>query len=147
MPHWFHTRLTSLPGPTWHLDEMFSGNFTSPVGPMINVNIAGALIYFCLFPLIALIIIETLTRPKRPDYVSKVQLAGQYAMWPLMGVITFFFASLPALHAQLKLASGQHLVYRVAEKGSRHALPHLPAVQPAEHAVDALGAAGGGGAG
>ena len=22
MPHWFHTRVTSLPGPTWHLDEM-----------------------------------------------------------------------------------------------------------------------------
>jgi hypothetical protein len=126
MPHWFHMRLTSLPGPTWHLDDIVNGDFTSPVGLMINVNLAGGLIYFCLFPLIALIMIETLTRPARPAYVSKLQLAGQYAMWPLMGVITFFFASLPALHAQLKLASGKHLVYRVAEKGSRHALRTCP---------------------
>jgi hypothetical protein len=64
-----------------------------------------------------------------------------------MAVVTFFFASLPALHAQLKLASGSHLVYRVAEKGSKHGLPHLPTVQPADPAVDALGVAGGGGAG
>ncbi len=147
MPHWYHERRTSLPGPAWQLDEMLKGDFSQPLGAMINVNIAGALIYFCLFPLIGMIIIETVTRPARPAYVSKLQLAGQYAMWPLMGVITFFFASLPALHAQLKLASGKHLVYRVAEKGSKHGLPHLPTVQPADQAVDALGAAGGGGAG
>jgi hypothetical protein len=147
MPHWAHDRFRSLPGPAWQLDDMANGDFSSPLGFMINVNIAGAIIYFCLFPLIALIIIETLTRPARPAYVSKLQMAGQYAMWPLMAIVTFFFASLPALHAQLKLASGKHLVYRVAEKGSKHGLPHLPTVQPAEASVDALGAAGGGGAG
>jgi hypothetical protein len=51
-------------------------------------------------------------------------------MWPLMAIITFFFASLPALHAQLKLASGKGLVYRVAEKGSRHAPNRLPTTTP-----------------
>ncbi len=148
MPHWAMDRFPiSLPGPSWQLDDMANGDFTSPMGFMINVNLAGAIIYFCLFPLIALIIIETLTRPSRPAYVTKLQMAGQFAMWPLMAVITFFFASLPALHAQLKLASGKHLVYRVAEKGSRHSLPHLPTVQSPEAAVDVLGAAGGGGAG
>ena len=145
MPHWFHNRLTSLPGPAWQLDQIFAGDFSQPLGVMINVNIAGFIIYFCLFPLIALIIIETLTRPARPVYVSKLQMAGQYAMWPLMAVVTFFFASMPALHAQLKLASGKHLVYRVAEKGSKHGLPHLPTLQPSDPAIDALGAAGGGG--
>ena len=61
-----------------------------------------------------------------------------------MAVITFFFASMPALHAQWKLASGTGLVYRVAEKGSRkfagvpaamHAAAHVAhsAVEAATH--------------
>jgi hypothetical protein len=56
-------------------------------------------------------------RGQRPEYVSRPALIGQFFMWPLMGVITFFWASLPALHAQWKLASGRGLVYRVAQKG------------------------------
>jgi hypothetical protein len=156
MPHWWFDRLTSLPGPTWHLSEVFSGDFSSPMGPMINVNIAGALVYFCLFPLIVLIIVETLTRPARPAYVTRIQLAGQFLMWPLMAVITFFFASMPALHAQWKLASGKGLIYRVAEKGSRRipgpaaAAAAIPAAVAAvvhsaqEPAVEPYGAGGGG---
>jgi hypothetical protein len=56
-------------------------------------------------------------RGPRPDYISWPALIGQFYMWPLMGVITFFWASLPALHAQWKLATGRGLVYRVAQKG------------------------------
>ncbi len=142
MPHWWYGRFKySLPGPTWHISEIAHGDFSSPVGGMINVNLAGALIYFCLFPLIAMIIIEAKTRPARPAHVSRAAAIGQFFMWPLMAVITFFFASMPALHAQWKLASGKGLVYRVAEKGSkRQPVP----VHATESAPEAIGAVGGG---
>jgi hypothetical protein len=65
-------------------------------------------------------------------------------MWPLMAVITFFLASMPALHAQLKLASGTGLVYRVAEKGSRR-LHSAPPPAAAVEARESYGVAGGGG--
>lgn len=142
MPHWWYGRFKySLPGPTWHLGEIAHGDFSSPVGGMINVNLAGALIYFCLFPLIAMIIIEAKTRPARPAHVSRAAAIGQFFMWPLMAVITFFFASMPALHAQWKLASGKGLVYRVAEKGSKR--QPVPA-HASEPAPEPMGAVGGG---
>ncbi|MBI2767351.1 MAG: hypothetical protein HYX53_15760 [Chloroflexi bacterium] len=144
MPGWWMARppfVGSLPGPAWHIGAMSRGDFSDPVGFMINVNLAGALIYFCLFPLIAMAIIEWKTRGPRPAYVSRKAVAGGFLMWPLMAVITFAFASLPALHAQLKLASGKGLVYRVAEKGSRQA--SAAAAPAAESAVEPVGAAGG----
>jgi hypothetical protein len=150
MPHWWLARDTiRLPGPNWHLGEMLHGDFSNPAGPLLGLTIANTLIYFCLFPLIAMIVIEFKSRPPRPAYVSRAAMIGQFFMWPLMAVITFFFASLPALHAQLKLASGKPLVYRVAEKGWRHvSVPvhaHVPVVHP-EPVGDPLGAIGGGGA-
>ena len=148
MPGWWMGNFpVRLPGPTWHLSQMLHGDFSSPMGGMINVNLAGALIYFCIFPLIAMIIIEFKTRGPRPAYVSRAAMIGQFFVWPLMAVITFFFASLPALHAQWKLASGKGLVYHVAEKGRHHAAAHLPALPipaVAEVGSDPLGAVGGG---
>ena len=151
MPDWWMNRLTSLPGPSWHLKAMVSGDFSSPVSGMINVNLPGALVYFCLFPLIAMIIIEAKTRGGRPAYVSRKAFVGQFFIWPLMAVVTFFWASLPALNAQLKLASGTGLIYRVAEKGSKvHHLPTPASIAAAvgaaaqEHAQGPAGATGGG---
>jgi hypothetical protein len=105
------------------------------------MNLCGMLIALCIFPLIAMIAIELRTRPARPEYVSRPAAVGQLAMWPLMAVITFFFASLPALHAQWKLASGRGLVYRVAEKGTRRVPVAVPA---AEHVAEPVAAVGGG---
>ncbi|MEP6871898.1 MAG: hypothetical protein ABI939_08625, partial [Anaerolineaceae bacterium] len=79
----------------------------------------------------------------RPAHVSRPAFIAQFAIWPLMAVITFFFASLPALHAQLKLASGTGLIYRVAEKGSRaHSVPAT--VTAIDHVPEPVGAVGGG---
>jgi hypothetical protein len=144
MPDWWYGRFVSLPGPTWHLDEIAHGNFSQPVGGMINVNVAGALIYFCLFPLIAMIVIESKTRPPRPAHVSRLAAACQFVMWPLMAFITFVFASLPALHAQWKLASGKGLIYRVAEKGSRRVLVPAHGHALPEALAEPAGAVGGG---
>ncbi|HMS58612.1 MAG TPA: glycosyltransferase family 2 protein [Tepidiformaceae bacterium] len=145
MPHWWIARFPiSLPGPTWHISEMAHGDFSNPLGWMINVNLVGALIYFCIFPLFVMIAFEYKARGPRPAYVSRRAAVAGFLMWPAMAVITFFFASMPALHAQWKLASGTGLVYRVAEKGSRkfagvpaamHAAAHVAhsAVEAATH--------------
>jgi len=110
---------------------------------MMNLNPAGALVYFCLFPLIVMIVVEMRARGPRPAHVSRGAFIAGFAIWPLMAVITFFFASLPALHAQLKLASGTGLIYRVAEKGSRvHSVP--VAAGAIDHSAEPVGAVGGG---
>jgi hypothetical protein len=70
-----------------------------------------------------------------------VKAAAGFLIWPAMAVITYFFASMPALHAQWKLASGKGLVYRVAEKGSKRVgIPTAaPATAQAEAEVVAIG--------
>jgi hypothetical protein len=151
MPHWWLARpdYFRLPGPNWNLADIVRGDFSDPVGPWLWLSISNLLIYFCLFPLIAMIIFEMKVRPPRPADVPRRAVVASFAMWPLMAVITFFFASLPALHAQWKLASGRGLVYRVAEKGSRRPAVALPA--PVAHAAavaepvqEPVGAVGGG---
>ncbi len=147
MPDWWLARPIPLPGPTWRLDEIFAGDFSSPVGPVLYLSIANLFIYFCLFPLIAMIAIELKLRGPRPAHVSRKAFLASFAIWPLMAVITFFFASLPALHAQWKLASGKGLVYRVAEKGSRRVAAPAPVpLSIDQHAAEPIGAVGGGGA-
>ena len=81
----------------------------------------GLLVAICIIPLFFMIAFEGRTRPPRPAHVKLHHLAFQYAMWPGMMIITFFWASLPALHAQWRLATGQGLVYLVAEKNRRSA--------------------------
>ncbi len=97
-------------------------------------NLVGLLVALCLLPLFALIFLEGKTRPPRPAHVTRRHLVAQYAMWPAMAVITFFWASLPALHAQWRLASGRGLVYLVAEKGRRA----VPATMVLQSAVEGL---------
>ncbi|MEO9255694.1 MAG: hypothetical protein ABI305_09150 [Tepidiformaceae bacterium] len=146
MPYWWtHTR--GYPGLGWHPENLihpFSWmNFSGQglVEGTMYLNFAGLLIAVCIFPLIAMIIIEFKTRPTRPEYVSRWALVGQFTMWPLMAVITFAFASMPALHAQWKLASGKGLIYHVAEKGTRKS--HAAIALIPETSSDAIGAVGG----
>lgn len=119
MPHWWLSRSLKLPGPSWRFDALFSGDFSHAVRPWLSLSIADAMIYVCIVPFFAIIAIELKLRGPRPAYVTRKAWVAQFAIWPLMAVITFFWSSLPALHAQWKLASGRGLVYRVAEKGSR----------------------------
>ena len=49
----------------------------------------------------------------------------------ITGIITFFWASLPALHAQWLLASGRGLIYQVSEK-TRRSIPQRLVLQGAE---------------
>ena len=147
MPHWW-THRYPVPGPGWHpenvihLQGWMSLGKTGIIEPTMWLNLPGLLIAICIVPLVVMIGIELKTRPPRPEYVSRKAWLWQFVMWPLMAPITFFFASLPALSAQWKLASGRGLIYRVAEKGSRKLAPAPLAFEPAD-AADPIGAVGG----
>lgn len=139
MPAWWTHKAFHVPGPGWHLEN--ASNVTGwlqlgkhgVVEPTMWLNLVGLLVALCLVPLIALIVLEGRTRPPRPAHVHRWHLAAQYAMWPAMAAITFVWASLPALHAQWRLATGRGLVYLVAEKGRRTGPAAL-----ALHAVEGL---------
>jgi hypothetical protein len=149
MPSWWLAREVRLPGPNWKLDQLAHGQFAGSIEPWIWLSVSSLLIYFCLFPLLALIVFEYRQRGPRPATVPRVHAALGFLVWPAMAVITFVFASLPALHAQARLALGRGLVYRVAEKGSRDVVA-APAVHPApafahaEPLAEPLGSPGGG---
>ncbi|PFG74178.1 glycosyltransferase family 2 protein [Tepidiforma thermophila] len=147
LPGWWVHRYP-VPGTGWHPEHLLEPSRWFRIGPegifepTMWLNLPGILVGLCLFPLLVMIVFELRTRGPRPAYVSRwVYLTG-LLMWPLMAVITFFFASLPALHAQWKLASGRGLVYRVAEKGSR-GLPVRTAVVPEPEPGEAVVVAGG----
>ncbi|MCK9519918.1 MAG: hypothetical protein M0R74_12975 [Dehalococcoidia bacterium] len=144
LPGWWVDRAVTLPGPNWQPWMLATGEFS--VGWWVSLTIVTTMIYFCLFPLLALIAIEYTQRGPRPAYVKWRHVALSFAMWPLMAVITFFLASLPALHAQWKLARGTNLVYRVAEKGTRATAAAAAAVRArasGESVPEPFGVAGG----
>ena len=128
MPHWWTHKAFSVPGPGWHPENALTlsgwmniGTKDGVMEPWMWLNLVGLLVALCIIPLFAMIAFEGRTRPPRPEHVRFRHLIGQYAMWPAMMIITFFWASLPALHAQWRLASGRGLVYNVAEKNRRSA--------------------------
>ena len=146
MPGWWTQRSVDIPGLGWHFENIvhpgqwLALDGTGLIEPRMQLTICGLLIAVCIVPLLALIVFEYRTRGPRPAEVSLPATIGQFAMWPMMAVITFIWASLPALHAQWKLASGRGLVYRVAEKGGRAmhdgpAMPVLPELQESDIAA------------
>jgi hypothetical protein len=70
----------------------------------------------CMVPLIVMIILDMLMRPARPKRWKVWLYPVQFAQWMLMAPITLFFTALPALDAQIRLALGRRLEYKVTEK-------------------------------
>ncbi|MGE0134853.1 MAG: glycosyltransferase family 2 protein [Dehalococcoidia bacterium] len=138
MPGWWTRKQFEIPGPGWHVENILTPQHwlafdeTGLVEPRITLTVCGLLIAVCIVPLFALIAFEYRARGQRPAYVSRVKVLGQFTMWPLMALITFVWASLPALHAQWKLASGRGLVYRVAQKGGHGIRADEPLADPEE---------------
>ena len=124
MPHWFTDERYTMLGLNLHIMALldpthwFVGD--SPiVETAAHMNLPGLLISVCSFPLLALIVAEFRQRGPRPAHVSRWTAVRSIAVWPLLMPLSLYFAAMPALHAQLRLASGIGLVYRVAEKGTK----------------------------
>jgi hypothetical protein len=81
-------------------------------------EIASAkLLFTCIVPLAAMVAMDGLImRPHRPATFPVWLLPVQYAQWFFMAAITFLFGALPALDAQVRLAMGKRLEYKVTEK-------------------------------
>jgi hypothetical protein len=75
------------------------------------------LLFTCSLPLIAMVIMDgVIMRPRRPSTFPVWLFPVQYAQWFFMAAITFLFGALPALDAQIRLALGKRLEYKVTEK-------------------------------
>jgi hypothetical protein len=70
----------------------------------------------CTIPLVGMIILDMMMRPARPKRWKVWLYPIQFAQWTLMAPITLFFTALPALDAQVRLALGRRLEYKVTEK-------------------------------
>jgi len=70
----------------------------------------------CGGPLVLFLILDALMRPKRPASFRWWHFPFQYAQWFVMAIITFFSSAAPALDAQVRLALGKRLEYKVTEK-------------------------------
>jgi hypothetical protein len=74
------------------------------------------ILFPCMIPLIVMIILDTVMRPPRPKHWKLWLFPIQFAQWMLMAPLTLFFTALPALDAQIRLALGRRLEYKVTEK-------------------------------
>jgi hypothetical protein len=148
LPQWW-THRYPVPGTGWHPEQIIhpSNWFTFQKDGLLEwtmwLNLPGILVAVCILPLFVMIGVEYWQRGKRPAHVPLWKAVAGFLIWPAMAVITFFFASMPALHAQWKLASGKGLVYRVAEKGSRRQAT-TSAVPAAASEAEPIAAIGGG---
>jgi hypothetical protein len=70
----------------------------------------------CMIPLIVMIILDMMMRPARPKHWKIWLYPIQFVQWLLMAPITLFFTAMPALDAQIRLALGRRLEYKVTEK-------------------------------
>ena len=70
----------------------------------------------CMIPLAAMIVLDMVMRPPRPAGWKLWLYPVQFAQWTLMAPITLFFTALPAIDAQVRLALGRRLEYKVTEK-------------------------------
>jgi hypothetical protein len=69
-----------------------------------------------MIPLIVMIGLDMLMRSTRPPHWKLWLYPMQFAQWFLMAPITLFFTAMPALDAQIRLALGFRLDYKVTEK-------------------------------
>ncbi len=70
----------------------------------------------CMIPLLLMIVLDMMMRPERPKRWKIWLYPVQFAQWMLMAPITLFFTAMPALDAQVRLALGRRLEYKVTEK-------------------------------
>ena len=70
----------------------------------------------CMIPLLMMIVLDMMMRPARPKRWKVWLYPVQFAQWTLMAPITLFFTAMPALDAQIRLALGRRLEYKVTEK-------------------------------
>lgn len=79
-------------------------------------QISGLILTITTMFLLVLIVIDSKSRPKRPQSYSIAKTPLLLFQWILLPVISFFFSSLPALEAHTRLLLGKKLEYKVTEK-------------------------------
>lgn len=79
-------------------------------------RMSGIILTITTLFLIILIFIDAKSRPKRPASFSVARTPLLIFQWIMLPVVSFFFSSLPALHAHTALLFGKRLEYKVTKK-------------------------------
>ncbi len=79
-------------------------------------SLTTRILFPCIIPLIIMILMDTFMRPPRPKGLPWWYFPVQFVQWVAMAPITFFFTAAPAMEAQIRLALGKRLEYKVTEK-------------------------------
>lgn len=80
-------------------------------------DLSVRILFPCMGPLIVMVVYDSFVmRPPRPPSFPLWMYPVQFAQWFAMAPVTFFFTALPALDAQVRLAIGKRLEYKVTEK-------------------------------
>ena len=79
-------------------------------------KVSSFILTLCLFFLVIIIIVDSKSRPERPQGERGYRRIIEYLGWPLLPIIGFFLGALPGIDAHTRLMLGKYLEYRVTEK-------------------------------
>ena len=99
-----------------NLPIIFNPRFSQTVLGQMLPKISSFILTLCLFFLLIIIIVDSKSRPERPEGVRSYKIFLEYLGWPLLPVIGFFLGALPGIDAHTRLMLGKYLEYRVTEK-------------------------------
>jgi hypothetical protein len=78
--------------------------------------LARLILFACLAPYVAMILIDARLRPPKPPTWTRGQGVLAFLMWFCLPVTSFVVSTLPALEAQTRLLLGKRIEYRVTDK-------------------------------
>ena len=79
-------------------------------------RISGVILTICTIFIVAVIIVDWLLKPPRPDYFKKSFLPFTILQYLLLPITGFLFGALPGMDAHTRLILGKRLDYQVTEK-------------------------------
>lgn len=100
----------------------------SVIPPLVNQNfartslghnlsqISSLILTLCMLFLLVIVILDSRTKPPRPEDFSRWKIPILYIQWITLPVVSFFLSALPGLDAHTRLMLGKRLEYRVTEK-------------------------------
>ena len=99
-----------------NLPIIFNPGFSQTVLGQMLPKVSSFILTLCLFFLVIIIIVDSKSRPERPQGERGYRRIIEYLGWPLLPIIGFFLGALPGIDAHTRLMLGKYLEYRVTEK-------------------------------
>lgn len=99
-----------------NLPIFFNPKFSQTVLGQMLPKVSSFILTLCLVFLLVIIVIDSKSRPPRPEGEKFQHRLLELFGWPLLPIIGFFLGALPGIDAHTRLMFGKYLEYRVTEK-------------------------------